>query len=656
MLTRRDSQQSTAKLDRLLLILLIPGLIAALIVGMGRYKLESKSRQIELTLDYQELQNLSVSSGTSIPDLLKQFKGAGVTGIAISEDLLGDFVSTGQAKYTTMASSDGPLNMITIPDMALRNRVLRALNARLPQHFIMNGDVQTNGRWTWSAAISDKLVVRAATNTLSLIGLGPSPVAVNLVKQAGLDVVTRLQNHPALTKKAVDAAIADMKAAGITRLVSAGEEVFGYRGLIDYTANKIKDSGLVFGSIEFSKQRGDARMSKKLDSQFIRVHSVSVAEMGTMAPSSIIERFVRAVKERDIKLCYLRLPETSGENPRQDSIDFVSTISKQMQQSGYQMGVAEPFGSTSRPLPLLILMALTITAGGVLLLTSLFSVSSRIKYGLLVLGFMLAAGLSMFETGRQLLALKAALIFPTLGVMALAGPYFGRDTDEKSPAMKAAVMFIGISLFSLCGALIVIGLLSDRSYMVKVNQFMGIKAAHLLPLMLVMFFMVAGLPIMGKPFAQVKDEAIANIRKVVNHPLFVWHAIAVLVALVIIGLAVMRTGNDGGVGVSGVELKFRAILDKLMVVRPRTKEFLIGHPALFIGLAMLLTRRRAWGLPLVAFGVLGQVSLLNTFCHIHTPLAVSILRAGNGIILGLLIGMAAWLILARPKRDRSNKT
>jgi len=94
-------------------------------------------------------------------------------------------------------------------------------------------------------------------------------------------------------------------------------------------------------------------------------------------------------------------------------------------------------------------------------------------------------------------------------------------------------------------------------------------------------------------------------------------------------------------------MKFRTILDKVMMVRPRTKEFLIGHPALFLGIGFLLKRRREWGLCLVALGMLGQVSLLNTFCHIHTPLSMSLMRAANGLVLGLIIGYILWRIFGR---------
>jgi hypothetical protein len=185
--------------------------------------------------------------------------------------------------------------------------------------------------------------------------------------------------------------------------------------------------------------------------------------------------------------------------------------------------------------------------------------------------------------------------------------------------------------------------------MVKVNQFAGIKAAHLLPLMYTVLIMAAGLPMFGKPFSEIKKSVAENYKKLVSNPLLVWHAVAAAAVLVLLAVALMRTGNDSGMGVSGVELKFRALLDKIMVVRPRTKEFMIGHPAFFIGIALLLARRRLWGLSLVALGMIGQVSLLNTFCHIHTPLAISILRAFNGLWCGLVVGIVIWWLFVRPQ-------
>jgi hypothetical protein len=91
----------------------------------------------------------------------------------------------------------------------------------------------------------------------------------------------------------------------------------------------------------------------------------------------------------------------------------------------------------------------------------------------------------------------------------------------------------------------------------------------------------------------------------------------------------------------------RALLDQYLVTRPRFKEFLIGHPLMIVGLALAVTGRRAWALPVFLAGAIGQVSLLNTFCHLHTPLFVSVLRALLGFAIGAVLGTLAWLVLWR---------
>ena len=632
---RPDTRRSNVKVDRLLLIVLIPGLIAGLLLGLGRYRAEMGNRAVELVLDFGEVQSLSAASGTPIPTILERFKSVGVTGVAINEDLIGDLVDAGRVTYS--ASESGLHTRLMAPP-TVENRISDALHSRFgPQSQVWGPPYGIAG-----------IGLNASPKTLDLMGVGLPPETVRLVKDAGLDVVARLQNDPAITRGAIAAGLSDLDAQGIKRVVCAGEEIIGFPGLLKYAAREIDSRELIYGSVEFAKQRGDAKMSRALGGNFVRVHSIPYAEMAGMTPKDAVERFARAVKERDIRLCYVRLPGTSGEAPLEDSLRFVLAIRRQIGAAGYQPGMARPFDKISRPPVLLALIALSVAAGAVLLLGSLISLSATWRYGLLLVGFAAYAGLALDgEMGRKLLALKAAIIFPTLGVSALLGPHFDRQSGSKSELRKTAAIFVGVCIITLFGALLIIGLLAERSYMVKVNQFVGIKAAHLLPILFLVFIMAAGLPILGKPFGRVWEEIGANLRKVVAHPLFVWHAIVVVLALGLIGFALLRTGNEAGVGVTGAELKFRAIMDRLMSVRPRTKEFMVGHPAMFLGIAFLLTRRRTWGFPLVALGMLGQVSLLNTFCHIHTPLVVSVLRAANGLALGLLLGIIAWLLLGR---------
>src|SRR5690606_3260566 len=129
----------------------------------------------------------------------------------------------------------------------------------------------------------------------------------------------------------------------------------------------------------------------------------------------------------------------------------------------------------------------------------------------------------------------------------------------------------------------------------------------------------------------------ANARKLLMTPVTVlW--IAVIGVLGAAGLYYMtRTGNSGSV--SGIELAFRSLLENTFGVRPRTKEFLIGHPLLLAGIFLALRYRFAAGL--LVLGTVGQLSMVDTFAHIHTPLILSITRVLLGLGLGLIIGLIA---------------
>jgi hypothetical protein len=94
---------------------------------------------------------------------------------------------------------------------------------------------------------------------------------------------------------------------------------------------------------------------------------------------------------------------------------------------------------------------------------------------------------------------------------------------------------------------------------------------------------------------------------------------------------------------------FRGGLEETFGLRPRTKE-LLGHPMLVLFFLSLPWRSRIAVLFALA-GLLGQVSILNTFCHLHTPLLLTIERVGLGLLLGLatallwggLALLGAWL-------------
>ena len=79
-----------------------------------------------------------------------------------------------------------------------------------------------------------------------------------------------------------------------------------------------------------------------------------------------------------------------------------------------------------------------------------------------------------------------------------------------------------------------------------------------------------------------------------------------------------------------------------MYARPREKEFLIGHPAFMLA-AYAVGKRIPMILHFVlsVAAVIGIASMVETFCHLRTPVYMSIARGYDGILLGIAIGVLA---------------
>lgn len=93
-----------------------------------------------------------------------------------------------------------------------------------------------------------------------------------------------------------------------------------------------------------------------------------------------------------------------------------------------------------------------------------------------------------------------------------------------------------------------------------------------------------------------------------------------------IGFYLLRSGNSGFV--LPLEDKIRVLLDKILVARPRFKEFIIGNPSI------LFSNYSKYFIPLSFISMAG---IVDSFLHIHTPIFYSLLRTFWGALLGILV-------------------
>jgi hypothetical protein len=172
------------------------------------------------------------------------------------------------------------------------------------------------------------------------------------------------------------------------------------------------------------------------------------------------------------------------------------------------------------------------------------------------------------------------------------------------------------------------------------QQFRGVSALHIVPIVLTGLFLLfyLGVPNWAERKAKVRRVLATKIS-------ILW----VIIAAVLTGIGMYylsRTGNEGQA--SAVERMFRSFLEETLKVRPRTKEFLIAHPLFILG-AYLCCRYR-WPILLIFVGVIGQLSIVDTFAHLHTPVVISLIRAAYGIVFGIVIGLVlivCWEFVAR---------
>jgi hypothetical protein len=199
--------------------------------------------------------------------------------------------------------------------------------------------------------------------------------------------------------------------------------------------------------------------------------------------------------------------------------------------------------------------------------------------------------------------------------------------------------FLALSLISLVGGLAVAGLLNQLPYLVKVAAFPAVKVSHFLPIV------VVGVLLAARHY---------DLRTIARTPVAWGGLILGLIGLLTVAFMLMRTGNESPAGVSGIELRLRNLLDHYLYARPRTKELFVGHPALLIGLILyglsLATPVKRWlpvALALLTLGAIGQTSIVNTMCHFHTPLDLSLARIATGWVLGGILGWIVWLVVGK---------
>ncbi len=457
----------------------------------------------------------------------------------------------------------------------------------------------------------------------------------------------RVRNHFTLRDRCLGLTLDLATRGGL--VIFEGTQVLGYPDQLDQVAEEIAARGSYFGKVEFGPQDGDAALAARLGERALVVHSISDPELVHYGVEDAVARYVRAVRERGVRVLYLNLftPEnatpTSGGRGLGPSMKLIDELSRRLRVEGYRLASASE--RLELPLEMLELgradrgwrLALALLALGFGFWMLELSLPLTRPWRLyLVLGLallVLLGGTVSSYLGRELSGLIVGFSAPLIGV--LVG--LGMLTRSRISPLSTLYAFLAANLITLAGGLVIYALFSTPAGVLRQESLRGITLLLLLPLL-----------VLAANFWRLRDYASTRSvyerieRLLAERVSFTDLAV---MGLLLVGVAVMviRSGNEAAGLVSQLELALREKVEALLAVRPRTKE-LLGQPMLFLAAAALAGRRETLAfLALMAFAV-AEVSVLNTFLHNQTPILVSLIRVGLGMAWGLVVGLILyWL-------------
>ncbi|MGQ0548090.1 MAG: DUF5693 family protein [Armatimonadota bacterium] len=645
---------------RVLIAAVALGAIAAAVVLGLRSRVESKYRKVEIVLDGQDWVTLIRREGRDVAPVLRELRIRGATAIALPELTLKQLAEDGAITYGGGGTLQAMARVAQVGEpfrsLAAAGRLRSAavyISGPPDALAFVAGRMRTLLGESRVRTLGGAIEVMGTTLDLEELGLGFRQADALQFMRAGFEIVVRPRNFRGLTPASLHALAESYAAvAPFPTIIFALTEVQGYEGLIDQAAAEYERIGALFGRIEvFSarrKQKGEDRLTALMRPEVVRVFSITPEELQVLRPDEVVDRFVRAAQERNLRVLYVRplLFTPAGVPALTVNVDLVETISRRLQGSGYSLGRAGTLEPLAPPRPLTWLVALGAAALSVLVILDIARVlglrppAAVAAQGVLtVVAVTVAAGFTPFDgLWRQLLALGTA-VAGAAGATVWAMP---RESIRPAPMRAAfegyATLLRALALAVVAG-IFVAALLSQWAFMLAISTFLGVKAAHVIPIAVAGVWLVFLQRPPGGWRAAWREGAVW-----IGHPLRIGTALAVLVIAAAGVMLLARTGNIS-LPLAGVEQQLRTTLEDILVARPRTKEFLIGYPALVVaGMAWALRWRRT-ALAAALIGTIGTAGAINSFAHAHTPLLYTVWRTGNALLLGVIVALPAVLVL-----------
>ena len=570
-----------------------------------RIKLESANKNVAILADYREISALAKNSGLDVDEAIKILIRNGLAGLMVSE-LTGDNVTHGVGHAEITDGIDD--SVISIKPLSEHREIL---SEWLKLRF---------------AASSDVVHLTMPSNMIKNSGIIPDIDGLEAAKKAGLKIYYRPAPSPGhLSDKAALLLRKVHEKYHVDVFTPLGEYVSGYPD-VSALANAAIELEIPVAKVEFSRQVGEPQLNEKVLPSLLSLHSVTNEEMSSrrISRSALRERMIRAAVERSVRLLlYRTAPMNTANFKFSDYADEIKLLGDDLKSHGFNLGWPETVFAGANLTPN-ILAALSMSA--VLALT-LWSYLTRMG-----MKDSRTSAIIFVVSGIVLAVVMMKVNFAARIAGALTAPMIAVEASLLAMDEAKSKRIIPAFLFVVTGGLALASFFSVTQFMLRLRTFSGVKLTLVLPPILVLLHDLK---------RRIHPESLIEFLS--RPPL--WGEILLYAALLgAIAFAILR--SDNVTNISGIETFLRESLERLLIARPRTREVLVGYPSLllwgFLVRNGLFSRYRE----IFRIGtVLGFSSVINSFCHFHTPMTLILLRELNGLWTGILVGTAVVLVI-----------
>ncbi|GGA13752.1 hypothetical protein GCM10008018_68300 [Paenibacillus marchantiophytorum] len=654
--------------------LVIIGMLGSLPLAFTRHQTETSANQVEFVFDYRDLLDISdiqTNPQSFVAQQLKNMKAAGIQSLAVYESTLAElkesrrievYNSRDAAALTqTFGNPNENYTYVLFPDIATQQK----LEPLIQKTFT---DLQV-GVKPWNFRNKTGLVIQMSSDDAAIKTMDPDPITLQTLKDQGFQIVVRLSNRRAFVTNEMDRLLKQLHEFGVKRIIVDGNEVPAYTEEdTELNLNKMADLlhkyDIGLAAIEMLKepQKGFNTLAKQTNYNVVRLHSFTEKDgEKLMEPlkkaelegriQGVADRLVLAVKDRNIRMVFLNAKPLKSLD-KGKLVDPLASLYESLQgkdgaiprieKAGFTLGPAEAFTVETSGWQKIARVFILIGGVSLIVLAVSFFIPESVLL-LFVLGILGAIALHTLSANlyAQGLALATAICAPSVAMMlVIRSVRSGAASKWKSGLAYGLWQLLKTSLISLIGVVFEVVLLNHITYSLVLQQFRGVSALHLLPIA------VAGLYLLFFSENNTYGDKIAKVRKIFSSYISVLWIVVAGIILAAGYYYLSRTGNEGQA--SSVEKLFRSFLENTLGVRPRTKEFLFAHPLFLLGAYLSVRYRNA--IYVLFIGVMGQLSIVDTFAHLHTPLHISLIRITYGLVFGALIGIVliiAWEIITR---------